>query len=155
VFRKELKEKLIEIFGMPVSFDNPSDSYEQDKLFVEVVDCKTRPSGKNIYAKVTGDIAIFAQREKMPYGFFAKKIEKASFEMKQNLHFFTIDREEANSEAKLMNISERRASFVFLYQTQYDPAKGEINEVSFDRLNLNVGDDSDLDVGDLDRLRAQ
>jgi hypothetical protein len=36
-----------------------------------------------------------------------------------------------NSPARLQNIAERRAAFVYLYSAQYDPDQGELTSLTF------------------------
>lgn len=129
MFRKELETSLKKIFGVKkVSFDAPSESFEQDTLFVDLTgDPRVRVSkGKLATARVQGDLVIFAQMGKVPTGFFAKKIEQAAAELTKPFFFSQLDRHEHGSAARLQNIAEIRASFTYFYSAQYDPNQGSI-----------------------------
>jgi hypothetical protein len=132
VFRNDLKDKLSKIFGLrKTTFDQPSvnsttGTFEQDTLFIEVERCDTRiVYGKQI-AKVSGSLVVFSQMDKMPFGYFSKRIEQASHDLKKYLFFYDIDLNPPGSAARLQNISERRVRFIFLYSAQYDPEHGEL-----------------------------
>lgn len=132
MFREELKKRFSEIFGFAkTTFDVPSESFEQDTLFIEVRDCFARSGQGRATARVTGDIIIFTQREKMPFGFFSKRIAQAKAALTNDLVFYDTDREVLGSSARMQNISERRTSFLFLFSTQYDPNHGSMTEIEF------------------------
>lgn len=125
--------KLKEIFGLKkVTFDEPSEVFEQDTLFVVIEECLSRATQGNAYAKVTGSIVIFSERDKLPYGFFAKRIAQAPATATKEFFFFDTDVDALNSPARLQNISERRSRFVYLYSGQYDPNQGLLTSVEFD-----------------------
>lgn len=122
MFRAELKEKLEKIFGVKkVTFDAPSDQFEQDTMFIEITNPRVKIGPAKVKARVTGAIVMYSQDNKMPYGFFAKRIEKADPLLTKKFFFFDVDQNKEDSPARLINISERRTSFVFLYEAQYDP----------------------------------
>lgn len=127
MFRKTLEERLKKIFGFEkVTFQAPSDAFEQDTLFIEIQNPRTRTSEAKVYARVTGQLIVYSQDNKMPYGFFNKRIEKAPNALTKDFFFFDIDVNIENSPARLQNISERRVSFVFFFTAQYDPNLGEL-----------------------------
>ena len=132
MFRSELKEKLKDIFGFKkVTFSAPSESFEQDTLFVEIESANTRPSkGKKVYAKVSGNLVVFSHGAKLPFGFFSKRIEQADAELTSNFFFFDLDQNALNSPARLQDISEIRGKFVFLYSAEYDPNQGSLTSLS-------------------------
>lgn len=133
MFRKEMKEKLKAIFGVrEVSFDFPGDNFEQDVLFVDVIESRTNAGQGTVRAKVTGSIYMFSQVDKLPYGFFTKKLQQADAELKKDFFFHDLDTNALNSPARMQNISERRGSFVYLYSAQYDPEQGELTSVEFE-----------------------
>ncbi len=151
MFREELTEKLKAIFGFEkVSFDAPGESFEQDTLFVQVHEAPARVTGKLITAKVSGALVIHSQREKLPYGFFTKRMEKAESALTADLFLFDVDRDIATSPAKTVNLCERRCRFLYLFSAQHDPNKGEISGVGFEFTTpaLDVGDGSALATGD-------
>lgn len=131
MFNRELVSKFEAIFGVPVTFNAPGESYEQDKLFIEITDVITRAGQGRVNSKITGSLAMFAQMEKLTYGFFSKKVSLAANDLTKNLFLFDVDREALNSPARLINISERRTSFVYLYSAQYDPNHGSLTGIKF------------------------
>ncbi len=133
MFKKDLTARLERIFGMKkVSFNAPSESYEQDTIFINVAECISRPAKAKMLIQVTGFIQIFAQHENLPFGFMARKLEAAKLADVKDLFFFQVDAEVTNSQARLLNLSERQAKFVFLFSTQYDPNKGKLTSVTFE-----------------------
>ncbi len=133
MFRSDLKEKLSKIFGMQkTTFDAPSESHEQDSLFIEIEECQSRTGEGSASARVTGSIVVFSQDNKLPYGFFNKRLQQAKPEHTKDLFFFDIDVDALNSPARIQNISERRAKFVYLYSAQYDPNQGSLTSLEFE-----------------------
>jgi len=135
---KELLSRLQKIFGFKkATFSMPSESFEQDTLFVFIENAFSRVTDKITYYKVNGSITIFTQDEKMPTGFMNKRIEMSDIELTKDLFFFNIDTYVENSQARVQNINERRASFVFMYKEQFNPEKGQLTEldISGDFLN--------------------
>lgn len=130
MFKKEMAEKLKAIFGVKeVKFDEPGESFEQDTLFVEVQKCRSNTGQGRATARVTGALIFFSQNEKLSYGFFNKRLQQASGKLTAPFYFFDIDVEALGSQARYQNISERRASFVYLYSAQYDPNQGQLTGV--------------------------
>lgn len=135
MFRSELQEKLSAIFGLrKTTFDAPSvnssnGSFEQDTLFIEINESNSRVTEGRAYAKVLGSLVVFSQMDKMPFGFFAKKIQQANHSLTKDFFFFDIDLNPVSSPARLQNITERRVRFVYLYSAQYDPAHGLITSL--------------------------
>lgn len=127
MFRKELDRRLQEIFGLRVTFDASSDveeAFEQDKLFVEIIQATNRASSNKIYSKVTGQLVMYSEVNKLPYGYFTKRIENADPELTKD--FFFSPEESPVTQARMQNITERRIGFVFLFSEQFDPNKGEL-----------------------------
>ncbi len=133
MFRNEMKDKLKAIFGVPkVSFDEPGESYEQDCLFVQILESQANTGQGRARAKVLGAVMMFSQKGKLPFGFFNKRIQNADKSLTKDFFFFDIDVDAQNSPARLQNISERRASFIYLYSAQYDPNQGQLTSISFE-----------------------
>lgn len=133
MFRPELQKTLAAIFGVAkTTYDAPSDQFEQDVLFVDVTDCKSNAGQGKVTAKVTGTLTMFSQANRLPFGFFNKKISQAAFALTKSIFFFDIDVDVAASPARIQNISERRTSFVFLYSAQFDPDQGSLTSLQFD-----------------------
>lgn len=131
MFQSELLEKLESIFGIKkVTFLAPSESFEQDTLFVEIESAKSRASkGKKVYSKVTGSLSVFAREGRLPFGFFTKRIEQADAELVKDFFFFDLDVNVLNSPARVQDISEIRGKFVFLYSAEYDPNQGSLTSI--------------------------
>lgn len=137
MFKKEMQEKLKAIFGVSkVTFSSPGQSLEQDCIFVEIDNCKANTGQGVASARVSGSISIFSQYEKLPFGFFSKRIQQADPRHTKAFFFFDTDVEKqispTSAEAPTQNIAERRASFVYLYSAQYDPNQGEITSLVAD-----------------------
>lgn len=136
MFRKDLQNRFEQIFALgKTTFLAPSEEFEQDTLFIEIESVSPRVSnagGGKQTAKVVGNVTVFAQDNNLPYGFFNKAIERADPELTSPLFFYDIDTDIAASPARTQNIHERRASFVFLYEGQYDPNKGELTSLSLE-----------------------
>lgn len=137
MFRNDLARRLKGIFGFKkVTFSAPSDdsdgTFEQDTMFVEVSDCKANTGFGDAKAKVEGTLRVFTQDDKMPYGFFNKKIQQADADLTDPLFFYDIDINVASSPARLQNIHERRTRFVFLYSEQYDPDQGSLTSIELE-----------------------
>lgn len=141
MFRADLKRRLEGIFDFEkTTYNAVSEEYEQDTLFIEIAYSRSRVSGKDggrETARVGGTIVVYSQDNRLTYGFFIKRIEQAAAELKAPLFFYDIDVDDPASPAREINIHERRTSFVFLYDSQYDPDKGSLTELD---LTLNIGD---------------
>lgn len=135
MFRHDLQTKLSQIFGFKkTTFDAPSvnsndATFEQDVLFIEVNEANSRVSDGKEIAKVEGSLVVFSQMEKIPFGFFSKKIQAADRTLTKDLFFFDVDLNPINSPARFQNIAERRIRFVYLYSAQYDPSHGQITSL--------------------------
>jgi hypothetical protein len=130
-----MSSKLSQIFQMrKTTFDAPSinattGSFEQECLFIEVSEAKSRASHGRIRSEVNGSIIVYCQVNKMPYGYFHKRIEQSEADLKKDFFFYDIDLNPANSPARLQNILERRVRFVYLFSEQYDPDHGELTSL--------------------------
>lgn len=131
MFKKELRASLIRIFGIAnTTFEEPDvEAPEQDVLFVEITDAKTRPYGPDrISAKVTGNLILFSQAARTPYGFFNKKIQQAKNEDRKKF-IFGREIDVPDSPARIQDLHEKQVPFTFLYDAQYDPDQGEISSL--------------------------
>lgn len=135
MFEKDLLAKFERIFGVKkTTYDAPNyEAPEQDCLFIEIAEARPRmmnvgTEGKKQTCIVSGSAIIFSQAARLPYGFFAKRLEKAVLADKKNLAFFS-EIDVPNSPARMVNLHERRAPFTFLYDSQYDPAQGELTSM--------------------------
>ncbi len=144
MFKKQLEADLRAIFGVKKTTFLTADyaAPEQDCLFVEVHEAPTRPYGKDrISCKVTGALVMFSQDEsadgtkkRLPFGFFSKCLANAALANSKNFFFGHETDVSAKSQGgaatTIQNIHERRLGFTYLFDTQYDPDKGELNAVT-------------------------
>ena len=129
MFKKTLEDNLINIFGIRrVSFAEPSSENEQNVLFINIASCKTSFSANKIYFDVRGQITLYAVNEKLPFGYFQRKIELSKKEHSEKLFFYNI--EENLQYGGQVGLTERSASFVFSYSTDFNPNKGLINDIN-------------------------
>lgn len=132
MFEKKLQQKFEKIFGLEkVTYDSPSESQEQEGVFIQVTDAKCRVKDKLFTAHVTGVLHVFANREKLPYGFFSKCIDAASAEDTKGLFFYEFE----ENKGTFRNIAQRSVSFKYFYDGQYDPDVGTLNQ-----LNLTISE---------------
>jgi hypothetical protein len=131
MFRSSLKTSLENIFGLKrVSFDTPGDTKEQEVLFVEIKNNVSRVTNGRAIAKATGTLSVYANQEKLPFGYFHKKINSANIEDTCNFFFHGFD----SNEKYFGNLIERSLNFVYFYNSEYNPNSGlitslETNEV--------------------------
>lgn len=127
MFEKDLEARLSRIFGLKkVRYDAPSEAMEQEILFVQIETAHPKIKDQKELARVTGKLHVFATHEKLPYGYFAKSIDSASPE--DVAPFFFFDFEE--NDGKFLNVAERSLSFVFLFNSQFNPAVGTMNQIT-------------------------
>lgn len=128
MFEKALKAKLIEIFDIErASFDMPSESLEQEVLFIEVETARNRINDGVKTSRVEGNVKVFVNADKFPFGYFTKQIDKAKASLTADIFFFNIE----DSKKIYKNIVERSFSFVYFYKDQYDPRQGTITSIEF------------------------
>lgn len=131
MIRASLKEKLEKIFGLPVTFDAPSDAFEQGKLFVEIQTGRDNAGPTYITGQYEGSIVVFGKQDSMPYGFMAKKIALAGAALTKDFFFSGLDTNNLTSAARYVNLTERRANFKYLFRENLSAAKGSITDVEF------------------------
>jgi hypothetical protein len=129
MFEKSLKEKFQRIFDLKkATFNLPGESQEQECLFIEIENSRnTIKDGKEI-ARVTGKIRVFGNQEKIPFGYFSKKIQSAAPADTKDLFFFDFE----ENAGTFLNIAERSLSFVYFFNSQYDPALGTITSIDIE-----------------------
>jgi len=127
MFKASLAGKLKRIFQMnKVTYDLPSESQEQEAIFVEIDECKTKITDAREIAKVTGKIKIFANSDKLPYGFLTKRIAEAHASDVKDLMFYSFE----ENHGTFGNIAERSMQFVYLFDSQYNPELGTMTELT-------------------------
>jgi hypothetical protein len=132
MFEKALADKFKTIFDFKkVRYDRPSEETpEQQVLFIQVDDPHvTIKAGKQI-ARVAGQATVFAEAEQLPFGYIAKRIAGADRDLTKDLYFFDIDQ----NARTFVNIVQRSFSFVFFFNSQYDPETGTITSVNFEEI---------------------
>lgn len=128
MFEKDLKARVQRIFGfMNTRFEEPSDSKEQEAMFINIEDAVSNVSERLQKARVTGTLYVYANFDKLPYGYFEKRIMRADPADTSKFFFTEIDKNLGVTN----NIARRSIGFVYLYSGQYDPDIGEINLVNF------------------------
>lgn len=134
---KEIEAALRRIFKIDkITFDDPGESGEQGCLFVNVDTSPARVHGSRFIGRVTGTISIFGQNSKVPLGFFSKAISDA--EPADAKPFFFSDFESSSNRNR--NLVQRSASFIYFFDSQYDPSLGTIEEIN---VTVNIEESSD------------
>lgn len=127
MFEVALAEKFKAIFGLDkTTYDRPGESQEQEAAFIDVANVRTTIKDKRALGMVTGKLHVFAQSGKLPYGYFSKCIDAASAELKEGLFFYDFE----ENRGTFRNIAERSLGFVYLFDSQYDPAIGNITSIN-------------------------
>lgn len=131
MFRKSLEASLKNIFDLPkVTYDQPSEEREQDCIFVSITDVKTtfKELDKKALCRATGELTVYAQNNKLPFGFFQKKIKSAQNSDTINFFFYNVE----ENLKYFGNLVERKCNFIYFYSTQYDPDVDLIESVELD-----------------------
>lgn len=129
MFEASLSDKLKRIFDLDkVTYASPSESQEQECIFIEIESAKNQIKDKRQVSRVLGKIRVFASSDKLPYGYFSKKIQAANTSDTRELFFYEIE----ENHGTFQNICERSLSFVYFYDSQYDPEQGTITSIEFD-----------------------
>lgn len=127
MFEEQMEKKLKRIFKVKkVSYDEPGDSQEQDCLFINVENAMNKISRPKATSKVTGSAVMFANNEKLPFGYLSKCISEAEYEDVRHFHFSEIE----DNTRRYQNIVQRGFSFVYFFSGQYDPKVGTITSVN-------------------------
>lgn len=126
MFESKLADTFKEIFKVKkVSYDQPGESLEQYCLWIEIEKADLRVKDGRVVGRVEGQTMLRGTSESMPFGFFAKAIREAEPALTKDLFFSDI---ESNSRS-FKNIVQRGFSFVYLFNSQYDPKIGTITSV--------------------------
>ena len=74
MFEAALEAKFKQLFGvLKVDYSLPGESQEQECLFINVERAIPRISDGVQGCRVIGNITVFANADKMPYGYFRKR----------------------------------------------------------------------------------
>lgn len=123
----QLKEDLAIVFKpQKVTFGQPSDIKEQQVLFINIEETKTTFKKKKKRYRIEGKATMFAQSDKMPADYFGTCIMESPKAINARFFFSEID---ANTKY-YQNLVQRDVSFIYFYETQYDPETGLITSVT-------------------------
>lgn len=126
MFKKSLEDKLKRIFDFDaVEYDIPDEAQEQEKVFIQVDKCRSTIKEGIQIADVTGMIRVFANTDKLPYGYFHKRLRDAAISDTKDLFFYNFE----ENEGQFRNITERTFGFRYFYNSQYDPEMGTITSI--------------------------
>lgn len=128
MFEKQLESKFLKIFNCKkVTFDQPGQSQEQEVLFVEIEIAKNIVKDGQVISKISGSASMFGNNDKLTFGYFSKRIAKSEPEDTKSLFFYDI---ESNTK-RYQNVVQRGFSFIYFFNSQYDPETGSIDSVTF------------------------
>lgn len=127
MMEERIKSKLSSIFGMRAKLEAVGEHQEQDVMFISLSRNRSTFKGSNISYRIEGDVTIYTQINKIPIGFFNKKIDLANADDKSSFFFFNIDE---NNQYSIQNLCEKKLSFIYIDQEQFDPSKGQITELN-------------------------
>ncbi len=126
MFEKDLEAKFKSIFGVKkVTYDTPGESQEQETLFIQVEEPKFSFGDKTAKAMVTGNAVMFGRNDALTFGFFSKCIAKAPNALTKDLFFTDF---ETNTQ-RFRDIVQRGFSFTYFFNSQFDPAVGNMEGV--------------------------
>lgn len=129
MFETALKSIVKTVFDFDkVTFDRPAEASEQECIFIEVSEARPTIKDGEQLCRVNGRLRVFANAEKMPFGYLMKKIRESSPALTKDLFFFDF---EANA-GVIGNIVERSMSFEYFYNSQYDPDLGTITSIDIE-----------------------
>lgn len=128
MFEKELKDRLTKIFAVKkATYAAPSESGEQDVLFINIEQASNVINQGRAKSMVRGSIAMIGNADKLPFGFFSKRINAADPADTKPLTFYDF---ETNTQ-RYQNLVQRTCSFVYFFNGEYDPEAGSITSVEF------------------------
>lgn len=130
MFEKDMKERLQRIFDLPVSYSEPGESNEQEKIFVQINRARPKIKDGKELCMVEAEVSVFGSLDKMPYGYFSKAIDRSDPDDRSRFFFFEF---EQNTQI-FQNIVQRSFSLVFFYSGQYDPEQGSITSTTINEV---------------------
>ncbi len=136
MFEDALIAKLKKIFDLKVSMDlsqikfsDKGYSGEQETLFVEILSSMTKIKDAREVARVNGKCTVFANGDKLPFGYFNKQIDLAGAEC-ADLFFHDLEGS-VNVFGKLV---QRSFSFVYFFNGQYNPEVGTMTSINIEQV---------------------
>lgn len=131
MFEATLKAAVKQIFDFDkVTYDAVSEDQEQEVLFIEVESSRNSIKDGLQTAKVTGKLRAFANSDKLPFGYFSKKIQEADVSLTYPFFFYEFE----ESSQGFRNIVERSLSFVYFFDSQYNPELGTISSIDLETI---------------------
>lgn len=128
VFEEQLSDQMKRIFSVSkVTYSQPSETREQDCLFLDIEVAKSFAKNGTLVSKVRGVGTIFSNYEKIPFGHLNKRIQLADVADTKDLFFFDID----TNTKTYVNLVQRTFSFVYFFSGQYDPDNGTLTSITF------------------------
>lgn len=128
MFEKQLESKLKKIFNCKkVTFDQIGESQEQECLFVEIEVAKNIIKDGRTVSKISGSASMFGNNDKLTFGYFSKRIAKSDPLDTKPFFFYDI---ESNTK-RFQNVVQRGFSFIYFFDSQFDPETGSIDSVNF------------------------
>lgn len=103
---------------------------EQECLFISIEDNQVRFKKKLKRYRLEGRLTMFAQSDKMPVDYFATRIFEMPKALQARFFFSEID---ANTKY-YQNLVQRDVSFIYFFETQYDPDTGTITSVEVETI---------------------
>ena len=126
MFKEAMAASLKKIFDVDkVTFNLPSKEDEQEVIFVEVDSAINKIKDGRALSRVTGKLRMFASQDKLPFGYFSKKIDAADPAHVIKFYFYNFE----ENTGRFQNIVERTLGFVYFFDSQYDPALGTLNSI--------------------------
>jgi hypothetical protein len=133
MFKSSLSLKLQNIFGIKkVSFSKPETINEQEMIYVNVSSCNPITKDGFSICKVEGKISVFAVGEKLPFGYFSKKLYNCDPDDEKDLYFYNLE-----SNINYMGaggLVERTCDFILFYKEQFNPISGKIEGITFNEV---------------------
>ncbi len=136
MFEAALVAKFKKIFDLKVSMDlsqikfsDKGYSGEQETLFIEVLSSLSRIKDAKQLARVMGKCTIFANADKLPFGYFAKQIELAGGEC-ADVFFHDLE----GSVNVYGNLVQRSFNFVYFFNSQYNPEVGTMTSINIQQV---------------------
>lgn len=127
MFEKELADKFKAIFDVKdVSYDNPGESQEQEKLWVSVETPKFTFADKKVKAIVTGSAIMFGRNDALTFGYLSQCISKASNALTKDLFFSDFE----SNTLRFRDKVQRGFNFTYFFNSQFDPDVGTIESVT-------------------------
>lgn len=128
MFKKQLEHDLLKIFGIDIiRFESVSESQEQAAIFVEIEKVISTIKEKEQLYRVDCRVRLFARSEALPFGFLMKQIQAADPNVSQKFFFYDLE----ENAGTFQNINERSFKFIYFYNSEFDPDRGELTEIQF------------------------